>query len=466
MFRRLGPLTRSGAAELALSLPALRQLGEPQRELAWRLTGGHPRAMEYLDSLLATGLRFDDLAGRVTAAVQARIGWPPASTEPTELPEATAEVIAMTAGQHLLGELFDRLSAGAQDLLVRASVFRTPVTPGVLAARPADLAEGRAAGCYSPARPRAVRPPLDRGRTAPPPGRGGPDRAAGRRPPRGRRLLARPHRDAPARPARAAGGGPSPPAGRRPGRRCRHGHRRRAPRSAGHPPPRAASAPGLRGGRHRGRPRRPGGQQPVRLPPRLRRGVGQAGRAGRPQARPAAVRDQAAAWVASQVSASAILGVRPGHVLGPGPARSPGRGSAGAGTRGLPIRSARPWSWRPPRYGRCSESGLLRSTRRRRWPASAPARPGLTCGSSLPDGAAAYRTALAADLRARRAAGLAAAEPSARHHPRASRPGPSSPPGALDERLLITLSRTGRGRAGAYHRVRRQTGQAPAQARR
>ena len=108
VFRHLGPLTRSGAAELALSLPALRQVGEPQRELAWRLTAGHPRAMEYLDSLLAARLRFDDLAGRVTAAVQARIGWPPASTEPTELSEATAEVIAMTAGQQLLGELFDR----------------------------------------------------------------------------------------------------------------------------------------------------------------------------------------------------------------------------------------------------------------------------------------------------------------------------------------------------------------------
>ena len=150
VFRHLGPLTRSGAAELALSLPALRQLGERERELAWRLTGGHPRAMEYLDSLLATGLHVDDLAGRVTAAVQARIGWPPASTEPTQLSEATAEVIALTAGQQLLGELFDRLSAEAQDLLVRASVFRTPVTPGVLAARPADVAEGRAAGLLTP----------------------------------------------------------------------------------------------------------------------------------------------------------------------------------------------------------------------------------------------------------------------------------------------------------------------------
>ena len=39
VFRRLGPLTRTGAGELALSLPALRQVAEIQRDLAWRLTG-------------------------------------------------------------------------------------------------------------------------------------------------------------------------------------------------------------------------------------------------------------------------------------------------------------------------------------------------------------------------------------------------------------------------------------------
>ncbi len=75
MFRHLGPLTRSGAAELAMSLPALRELGESERELAWRLTAGHPRAMEYLDALLAAWRSASThLAGRVAAAVQARTG--------------------------------------------------------------------------------------------------------------------------------------------------------------------------------------------------------------------------------------------------------------------------------------------------------------------------------------------------------------------------------------------------------
>ena len=150
VFRHLGPLTRSGAAELALSLPALRLLGEPQRDLAWRLTAGHPRAMEYLDALLAAGAGWDELAGRVTAAVQARAGQVPAKTEPTELSSSAAELIAQAAGQQLFGELFGRLSDGAQDLLVRASVFRTPVVPGVLAARPAHVAECEAAGLLTP----------------------------------------------------------------------------------------------------------------------------------------------------------------------------------------------------------------------------------------------------------------------------------------------------------------------------
>jgi hypothetical protein len=150
VFRHLGPLTRSGAAEFAMSLPALRALGESERDLAWRLTVGHPRAMEYLDALLAAGLRFGDLAARATATVQARTGQSPALTEPTELSEVVAEITAQAVGQQLFGELFERLSDGAQDLLVRASVFRTPVAPGVLAARPAHVAECEAAGLLTP----------------------------------------------------------------------------------------------------------------------------------------------------------------------------------------------------------------------------------------------------------------------------------------------------------------------------
>ena len=150
-FRHVGPLTRSGAAELAMSLPALGQLTESEREWAWRLTAGHPLTMEYLDAVLARGVRFGDVAGWVEAGVEARTGqvnrsgsaqWP----EPTQLARPAAELIAVAASDQLFGELFDRLSTGARALLIRASVFRTPVPAGVLGGRPGYVAECEAAG--------------------------------------------------------------------------------------------------------------------------------------------------------------------------------------------------------------------------------------------------------------------------------------------------------------------------------
>jgi hypothetical protein len=150
-FRHVGPLTRSGAGEFAVSLPALGQLTESERERAWRLTVGHPLTMEYLDAVLARGERFDEVAGRVAAAVGARTGqvtrvgsadWP----EPTQLTGPGAEMIALAVGGHLFGELFGRLSTGARALLIRASVFRTSVPAGVLAGRPGYIAECEAAG--------------------------------------------------------------------------------------------------------------------------------------------------------------------------------------------------------------------------------------------------------------------------------------------------------------------------------
>jgi hypothetical protein len=145
-FRQLGPLTRSGADELTTSLPAVRLLGDTDRDQIWRLTAGHPLAMEYLDLLLARGERYPDLAGRIDAAIRAGTGQPLPRTEPTEWPEATAEAIACAAGDLMFSELFDRLSTGARTLLVRASVFRVPVAAEVLAGRPGHIAECEAAG--------------------------------------------------------------------------------------------------------------------------------------------------------------------------------------------------------------------------------------------------------------------------------------------------------------------------------
>jgi hypothetical protein len=146
VFRQLGPLTRSGAGELTGALPAVRLLDDTDRDRIWRLTAGHPLAIEYLDFLLGAGERFPDVARRIEAMVLARTGQALPRTEPTELPEATAEAIASAAGDQMFGELCDRLSVGARTLLVRTSVFRVPVATDAVAAKPGQLAECELAG--------------------------------------------------------------------------------------------------------------------------------------------------------------------------------------------------------------------------------------------------------------------------------------------------------------------------------
>jgi hypothetical protein len=141
-FRPLGPLSQAGAIDLATSLPALGRLGEQDLDLAWRLLGGHPRAMEYLDGLLAGGqVRFADLAGRLRVLLPPATGIPapragtpaPAGpAAPTELPPPVAEAAALAVSDALLAELFDRLSPASQGLLARASVYREPIGRDVL----------------------------------------------------------------------------------------------------------------------------------------------------------------------------------------------------------------------------------------------------------------------------------------------------------------------------------------------
>jgi hypothetical protein len=132
-FRCLGPLPRSAAAELAKSLPACGRLGDQELDRAWRLTGGHPMALEYLDRVLAGTARFPEVALRVAAAIEARTGQavqPTGPEPPAEISPAAAEMIAVAAAGALLGELWWGLSAGAQAVLVGASVYRGPAPPG------------------------------------------------------------------------------------------------------------------------------------------------------------------------------------------------------------------------------------------------------------------------------------------------------------------------------------------------
>ncbi len=135
-LRCVGPLSPSGAARLAASLPVLSLLDEPEVGQAWRLTGGHPRTMEYLNALLIGGQAdFGEVAGRLAAAIQARTGQAVLRRDPggsgPPAPGA-AQKVAQVAGDVLLGELCARLSPDARDLLTGASVYREPVGSHVL----------------------------------------------------------------------------------------------------------------------------------------------------------------------------------------------------------------------------------------------------------------------------------------------------------------------------------------------
>ena len=60
--------------KLAWSLPALDRLDEGQLEQVWRLAGGHPRSLEYLDALLSGGTaRYPDVTARLAAAITRRL---------------------------------------------------------------------------------------------------------------------------------------------------------------------------------------------------------------------------------------------------------------------------------------------------------------------------------------------------------------------------------------------------------
>ena len=73
-FRQLGALSRAETMKLAWSLPALDQLDEAQLDQVWRLAGGHPRSLEYLDALLSGGTaRYPDVTARLQHAIGRRL---------------------------------------------------------------------------------------------------------------------------------------------------------------------------------------------------------------------------------------------------------------------------------------------------------------------------------------------------------------------------------------------------------
>ena len=132
-FRQLGALSRAETMKLAWSLHALDRLDESQLEQVWRLAGGHPRSLEYLDALLSGGTaRYPDVTARLTAAVTRRLSGADRSqwlAARTGLETALAETVALAADDVLLDDLLIRLDEipGAVGLLLGVSVYREAV---------------------------------------------------------------------------------------------------------------------------------------------------------------------------------------------------------------------------------------------------------------------------------------------------------------------------------------------------
>jgi tetratricopeptide (TPR) repeat protein len=132
-FKAVGPLSAAETSKLVWSLPALDRLSPAEVERVWRLVGGHPRSLEYLDALLSKGVgRYPDITQRLNHAVAERLGPEKASTlldAEWKLDDAIAEVATLAADDVLLEQLVSGLDTieGARELLVGMSVYREPV---------------------------------------------------------------------------------------------------------------------------------------------------------------------------------------------------------------------------------------------------------------------------------------------------------------------------------------------------
>ncbi|MBB6037555.1 tetratricopeptide (TPR) repeat protein [Phytomonospora endophytica] len=130
VFHHLGPMTLAETQKLLWALPGLDGLDTGEVERVWRLVGGHPRTLEYLDALLAGGsARFPDISRRLSAAAEKATGGRKWLAQTRTLDTALAETVTLAADDVLLGELLEGLTAveGALEVLIGASVHREPV---------------------------------------------------------------------------------------------------------------------------------------------------------------------------------------------------------------------------------------------------------------------------------------------------------------------------------------------------
>ncbi|MGI5241933.1 tetratricopeptide repeat protein [Dactylosporangium sp. CA-139066] len=131
----VGPLTAAETAKLLWSLPHVDRyaVSDAATDRIWRIVGGHPRSLEYLDALLGLGDgRFNDITERLSTAVAARLGPDRSATwlaQDRTLDTALADTVTLAADDVLLHDHLARLESvpGAIDLLTAISVYREPV---------------------------------------------------------------------------------------------------------------------------------------------------------------------------------------------------------------------------------------------------------------------------------------------------------------------------------------------------
>jgi tetratricopeptide (TPR) repeat protein len=129
-YHQLGPLSFAETRKLAWSLPALDRLGPDELEELWRMVGGHPRSLEYLDALLTGKGRYPDITSRLRAALEAKLGTQRATAllaDGTSFDQALAETVTLAADDVLLDGLLSQLGHEAVALVVGVSVYREPV---------------------------------------------------------------------------------------------------------------------------------------------------------------------------------------------------------------------------------------------------------------------------------------------------------------------------------------------------
>ena len=132
-FHQLAPLTLPETIHLAWALPSLDRLEPAELDQVWRLVGGHPRSLEYLDALLRQGqARYPDVTTRLKRAVRAQLDHSALTTwqhSQISLESALAQTVTLAADDVLLTDLLALLAQvpGAEQLLLGVSLYREPV---------------------------------------------------------------------------------------------------------------------------------------------------------------------------------------------------------------------------------------------------------------------------------------------------------------------------------------------------